>query len=97
MNISGVRPSNGFYDDNIIRKRLDVNPIPQDTRTKGFGEGPAASVEISKEGMMASKKEVIKAVSDMEKDTAIHRYQYFVQSNPSVESPSVRGTENFSL
>jgi hypothetical protein len=43
--------------------------------------------------------DVAKAVNDMEKDSAIHRYQYFVQAKPEANAPKpeVRRTENFSL
>lgn len=105
MNLSGIRPSMGFYDDNSIKNRPDINPIPveqpvEDTAkdaTKQFGKGPAATVEISREGIAAVKNNIEKAVNDMEEDTTIHQYQYFVQEKPAIDSSSVRGLENFSL
>ena len=46
-----------------------------------------------------SKLDIEKAVNDMKKDTAIHRYQYFVQNKKAGEdSPTtIRGAEDFSL
>ena len=105
MNLSGIRPSMGFYDDNSIKNIPEINPIPvgkpvdetEKEAAKSFGEGPAATVEISREGIMAVKKSVEKAVNDMEEDTTIHQYQYFVQEKPAIDSSSARGLENFSL
>ena len=105
MNLSGIRPSMGFYDDNSIKNRPEINPIPVEKPVdetekevaKSFGKGPAATVEISREGMVAVKKSVEKAVNDMEEDTTSHQYQYFVQEKPAIDSSSVRGLENFSL
>ena len=105
MNLSGIRPSMEFYDNSSIRNRLDINPIPveqpveditKDT-TKTFGDEPAATVEIRYEGFVEVKKNVEKAISDMEEDTTIHQYQYFVQERPVIDSSSFRGLENFSL
>ncbi|SDB21261.1 hypothetical protein SAMN02910298_01011 [Pseudobutyrivibrio sp. YE44] len=95
MNVSGIRPSNGFYEDNQVKFRPEFNPIPSEDKIP-FGQGPAASVELSREGLIAAKKQVEKAVSNMKEDTAIHRYQYFVQNKES-QQPSVRGAENFTL
>ena len=96
MNISGIRPADGFYDNSIPRIRRELEKAPVEEQVAEFGKGPAASLEISDEGMVASKKEVIKAVKDMEQDTQIHRYQYFGQNKPA-EAPVIRGTENFTL
>ena len=98
MNVSGIRPSDGFYENNQTKFRPEFNPIPTEEKLR-FGEGPSASVEISKEGFVVAKKQVEKAVSDMEEDSVIHRYQYFVHNKSEVTAnpTQVRGTENFSL
>lgn len=105
MNLSGIRPSVGFYENNPIKTRPEINPIPEDQSSDnkqqrlshGFGDEPAATVEISREGMSAVKKNVDQAVSNMEKDTTLHRYQYFVKDRPTPDTAPVRGLENFSL
>ena len=97
MNISGIRPSYGFYENNQIKFRPQINPMLTEEKVSSFGQGPAASVEISEQGMLASKNQVAKAVSNMEQDTAIHRYQYFVQNKQAAGDTSVRSAENFSL
>ncbi|QFJ54415.1 hypothetical protein [Pseudobutyrivibrio xylanivorans] len=97
MNISGIRPSVGFYENNPIKNIPPVNQVPVEEKQASFGSEPAAVVEISEVGLAASKHQVAKAVSNMEQDKAIHRYQYFVQSKPAVENTTVRGSENFVL
>ncbi len=97
MNISGIRPSDGFYDNNNVSKiRRELGQAQAEERVNDYGRGPAASVEISDEGLNASKKQVVKAVKDMEQDTPIHRYQYFVK-NKINEEVTTRGAENFTL
>ncbi len=107
MNLSGIRPSIGFYDNNPIKTRPEINPIPaeptpdtqqqQQRQAQGFGDEPAATVEISREGIIAVKKNVEKAVSDMERDTTLHQYQYFVKDKPAADVAVERQIEYFSL
>lgn len=103
MNLSGIRPSMGFYDDNTIKNRPEINSIPaertaeESAKESAFGNQPAAVVEINNDGFIAAKKSIEKAVTDMKEDTSIHQYQYFVQEKPPIDSSSVRGFENFSL
>ena len=58
-------------------------------------------VTYSMKGAEADIKslDVEKAVSAMEKDTALHQYQYFVGNQPtaSLADVAVRGAENFTL
>ena len=56
----------------------------------------AASLSISEAGKVAAKN-IAKAVGDMEKDTAIHRYQYLVKTNTEVAKADDKGLENFTL
>ncbi len=105
MNISGIRPSEGFYDNNTMRIRSEMGNmnIEQQEAEKQKNlpfDGPSVEVEISNEGFARVKSANIeRAVSNMEQDTAIHRYQYFVQSKdePSQKSSEIRGNENFTL
>ncbi len=105
MNISGIRPQVGFYDNNSMKVRPEISPIPSEQvvpekeqkQPQGFGEGPAATVELSQAGVSAAKRNIERAVSDMEKDTAIHRYQYFVKKKPAEDDSAIRGNENFTL
>ncbi|SEK95693.1 hypothetical protein SAMN02910377_02284 [Pseudobutyrivibrio ruminis] len=129
MNISGIRPSIGFYDQNSIRIRPElssmsveetVTDIPEESSSASVTEEDIAAARSNqtfgsydfatqyKPGTVYDMKgsdsdikslDVEKAVSDMEKDSAIHRYQYFVanKATSTTETTPVRGTENFSL
>ena len=100
MNISGIRPSDGFYDNKIRKYGPELNAAinasleNQDTASN-YDRDVAASLTISEAGKAADKK-VEKAVINMEKDTTIHRYQYFVQNKPSTDNQD-KELENFSL
>ncbi|MCR4695639.1 MAG: hypothetical protein K5773_10035 [Pseudobutyrivibrio sp.] len=130
MNISGIRPYMGFYDQNFIRIRPDL-PIHEASPVSESEKTSPAKPEISEEeilearagqtfgaydyasqykpGQVYSMKgedsdlnslDVIKAVSDMEKDVAIQQYQFFVsdKKTPSVTSSKpVADLENFAL
>jgi len=129
MNISGIRPSVGFYNENSIMFRPEFSSLALDEaqeesladssisslseedikavrEKQTFGSYDFASqykpdVTYDLKGVDSDIKslDVEKAVSDMQKDSAIHRYQYFVQNKPSstVTDSTVSGTENFSL
>lgn len=133
MNISGIRPSSGFYDQNSIRFKqelgLDITEdskaaedngtvaegyqvqltdkaVEEARKNQTFGSydfasqyKPGEAHELKGADSDLKKLDVEKAVSDMKKDTAIHRYQYFVQSKKTEggNSQQVRGTEDFSL
>ncbi len=128
MNISGIRPSIGFYDQNSIRIRQELGalPIEEPVEVTPVQEKPSISEEDIANARKAqtfgaydfasqykpgevhelkgadsdiNSLDVKKAVSDMEKDSVIHRYQYFVKGKPNqeTESVAVRGTENFTL
>ncbi len=129
MNISGIRPSVGFYEQNSIKFRPEFSSLSVEDATSDVQEAKTTSQvtddEIAearsnqtfgsydfasqyKPGVVHEMKgadsdikslDVEKAVSDMEKDSAIHRYQYFVQNKTTVPSETVeiRGSENFSL
>ncbi len=103
MNISGIRPADGFYEKNT-NKALPEISTPA-ANEKVLEENPtiekndrdvAASLSISEAGKVAAKN-IAKAVGDMEKDTVIHRYQYLVKTNPEVSEDENRGLENFTL
>lgn len=129
MNISGIRPSIGFYDQNSIRIRPELSSMSVEEVTPVVPE-ENASASVSEEEIAAARSgqtfgsydfasqykpgtvhemkgvdsdikslDVEKAVSDMQKDSAIHRYQYFVQNKPNQNSETspIRGSENFTL
>ena len=132
MNISGIRPAMGFYDQNSIRFRPEFGSmsIEEEIAPAIPSEEEASTSVISDEEIASARKgqtfgsydfasqykpgavhnlkgvdsdikslDVEKAVSDMQKDSAIHRYQYFVQNKPNngLDSSATRGTENFTL
>ena len=103
MNISGIRPSDGFYEKNIKKIGPEIsspitenNQLEEEKNPTIIDRDVAASLSISKEGKAASKN-IEKAVINMEKDTSIHRYQRFIQNIPAPEKEDNRGLENFSL
>lgn len=130
MNISGIRPSLGFYDQNLIRFNPELGIAPmeeapavapveessspaltdEEIATARHGQTfgsydfasqykPDSTYELKGADSDIKSLDVEKAVSDMEKDSAIHRYQYFVQNKSEVTAnpTQVRGNENFSL
>ena len=131
MNISGIRPSIGFYDQNSIRINPELGISPEEeVASEVASEEISSTSVISDEEVAAARKgqtfgsydfasqykpgsqydlkgvdsdikslDVEKAVSNMQKDSAIHRYQYFVQNKPnqSSQTSQARGTEDFSL
>lgn len=131
MNISGIRPSIGFYDYNSIKIRpeasvdslamdeqapslavpsSDVSTVSDDdiaaARSKQtFGTydfasqyKPGESFELKGVDSDINSLDVERAVSDMQKDSAIQQYQYFVNpATQAAETASVRGAEDFSL
>lgn len=104
MNISGIRPSDGFYDNNIKKLGAEMaSPIVDNKPSElenlpesNIDKDTAASLTISNIGKAAAKN-IEKAVINMEKDTAIHRYQYLIQDKPEVSTDEDRGLENFTL
>ena len=104
MNISGIRPADGFYEKNIRKIGAESTAPVEETKPVEAVEAPApsydkdiaASLTISDAGKAAAKN-IKLAVSNMEKDTVIHRYQYFVKDKQSNPAPQDRGLENFSL
>ena len=104
MNISGIRPSDGFYEKNINTKAgsavsstgNEKKPAEEKSSALGYDRDVAASLTISRAGKIAAGK-VKQAVSDMEKDTTLHRYQYFVQNKSATTGEGTKGMENFSL
>ncbi|SFN62671.1 hypothetical protein SAMN04487831_102205 [Pseudobutyrivibrio sp. UC1225] len=102
MNISGIRPSDGFYEKNINKAVSGMISSAADSKVEegiqvaGNDRDIAASLSISEAGKVAAKN-IAKAVGDMEKDTAIHRYQYLVKTNTEVAKADDKGLENFTL
>ena len=130
MNISGIRPVDGFYNYNSIlnssilpvgdSKLDEVRPAQQvekeayskasitqeeidKARAKQtFGAydyanqyDPSATYSLKGKDSELKNLDVEKAISDMQKDQAIHQYQYFV-GNKENNTFSV-GVEDFSL
>lgn len=104
MNISGIRPADGFYEKNTNKVLPEIStPVTDDKvlteenlTTENKDRDVAASLSISEAGKVAAKN-IAKAVGDMEKDTVIHRYQYLVKTNPDISEDENRGLENFTL
>ncbi len=129
MNISGIRPSIGFYDQNSIRIRQELGALPVEEPVEVAPNTDATS-SVTEEEIASARKgqtfgaydfasqykpgevhelkgadsdinslDVKKAVIDMEKDSVIHRYQYFVKGKANQESQAqdIRGIEDFSL
>ncbi len=124
MNISGIRPVDGFYDYNRIMSiapvaeppkseaEVEVKPVKSGpsqeeidaARAKQtFGQydyaaqyDPTASYGLKGERSELKSLDVEKAISDMEKDQAIHQYQYFVGDKQQAGT-TVSRFENFSL
>ncbi len=129
MNVSGIRPSIGFYDSNSIEFRQDIgstsidnseasasleltstsvkdDDIAQARKSQTFGAydfasqyKPGESFELKGVDSDIKSLDVERAVSDMQKDSVIHRYQYFVQNKLSQNSDysANKSTEDFSL
>lgn len=130
MNISGIRPVDGFYNYNSILNSSilpvgdsnleEIRPnsqveekadskvsITQEEIDKArakqtFGAydyanqyDPTATYSLKGKDSELKNLDVEKAISDMQKDQAIHQYQYFV-GNRENQSFSV-GVEDFSL
>ena len=129
MNISGIRPSIGFYDYNSMRIRQELGSmaVEEPEEEALVEENPTTSV--SEEDIVAARKsqtfgsydfatqykpgesyelkgadsdikslDVEKAVSSMQKDSIIHRYQYFVQSKPTEKPAETNSSvEDFKL
>ena len=128
MNISGIRPLNGFYDYNQI-KPVSTEPISNPEEAVQKVQPQAEPIKVSDEEIAAAKSkqtfgaydyaeqykpgvpysmkgsesdiralDVEKAVNDMQKDVALHQYQYFVKDAMASEATaSARGSENFTL
>ncbi|CBK73884.1 hypothetical protein CIY_10280 [Butyrivibrio fibrisolvens 16/4] len=104
MNISGIRPSNGFYEKNSRKiggpesssPVEETKPVEDIAPVINNDRDVAASLTISDAGKAAAKN-IKNAVINMEKDTSIHRYQYFVKDRQNIASSDDKGLENFSL
>ncbi len=104
MNISGIRPSNGFYEKNSRKigglesssPVEETKPVEEIAPVINNDRDVAASLTISDAGKAAAKN-IKNAVTNMEKDTSIHRYQYFVKDRQNIASSDDKGLENFSL
>lgn len=129
MNISGIRPVDGFYDYNRIMslqvmpvREVEANNAIQVLPTKEatvdevseeeinqakakqtFGAydfanqyDPSATYSLKGEKSELKNLDVEKAISDMQKDQAIHQYQYFV-GNKNKEAEVIMQMENFAL
>ena len=127
MNISGIRPSLGFYDYNSIRIRQELGMAPVDEpveetpvedSTSGISDEeiaasreaqtfgaydfasqykPGESFDLKGADSDIKSLDVEKAVSSMQKDSLIHRYQYFVQNKTPQEQQVKPAVEDFKL
>ena len=105
MNISGIRPADGFYEKSLNKVSTEKSSPVVDNKsldeelqqTSGYNRDAAASLTISEAGKAAAKN-IAKAVINMENDTIIHRYQYLVQNKSAITETQDKGElENFSL
>lgn len=129
MNISGIRPLGGFYDNNSITIQSHglatksaapaISVASSDSQSPAslpdaysesrsrqtFGKYDYASQykpnqTFSLKGADSSLEslDVSTAVDSMQRDSALHQYQYFVTASAvSADTPSIRGSENFTL
>ncbi|MCF0131859.1 MAG: hypothetical protein HUJ71_09005 [Pseudobutyrivibrio sp.] len=131
MNISGIRPSIGFYDYNSIRPvqrpqesvpeikpveqvehkkpQITEEEISQAREKQTFGAydyattyNPDETFEMKGADSDINSLDVEKAVNDMQKDSMLRQYQYFI-GNQAVDTTAdslvgtIRGSEDFSL
>ena len=134
MNISGIRPSVGFYSAGsiaAIRQAAEVRQPEVETQAKTpekqeideealaakrsaarakqtFGAydyanqyRPEDSISNVRVGNIRSN-DVERAINDMQKDNALHQYQYFVKEGAveraaDVSAVTLRGGEDFTL
>ena len=129
MNISGIRPSIGFYDYNSMRIRQELGSMAVEEPEEEVLVEENPTTSVSEEDIVAARKsqtfgsydfasqykpgesyelkgaesdikslDVEKAVSSMQKDSIIHRYQYFVQSKPTEKTAETNSSfEDFKL
>ena len=129
MNISGIRPSIGFYDYNSMRIRQELGSMAVEEPEEELLVEENPTTSVSEEDIVAARKsqtfgsydfasqykpgesyelkgaesdikslDVEKAVSSMQKDSIIHRYQYFVQSKPTEKAAETNSSvEDFKL
>ncbi|MCR5580850.1 MAG: hypothetical protein K6F66_04615 [Pseudobutyrivibrio sp.] len=130
MNISGIRPSVGFYDEKSLRIIPEYNIEETGNNAKTTNENTTIEASITQEEIDMARKgqtfgsyefagqfnpnetysmkgadsdikslDVEKAVSDMELDTAIQQYQYFVKgpADTSAQPLPPDNMEDFSL
>lgn len=103
MNISGIRPADGFYEKNIRKIGTEASVPVEETKpveaaapVSNYERDIPASLTISDAGKAAARN-IKLAVSNMQEDTAIHRYQYFVKDRQNKQVNDDKGLENFSL
>lgn len=136
MNVSGIRPYQGFYNYNSKRvQQLQQELLAVEQEAGSKEKLPEEKTELAAQGVETSKKaaprqnytsadyakeydpgavydkkdkevslsmlDVEKAVSDLDKDQVLRRYQYFVDSakepGPVVSPMAFRRQENFDL
>jgi len=129
MNVSGVRPYDGFYQYNSIRlnelrnqqiaasettvaKPVEAevepkvtSPSPEVRQAQTFSSfdmaqqyNPNETFDLKGVDSDIDSLDVQKAVSDLDKDSMLQQYQYFVDSNAQdVGSAALRMNENFML
>ena len=101
MNISGIRPSLGFYSYNSIKIDELRN---QQLAVTAQGYQPDETYELKGAESDISKLDVEKTMSDLEKDKVLEQYQYFVGDQAhaiaidmNTENKIPRSGENFVL
>ena len=97
MNISGIRPYTGFYEnriENTYRPELQVRePKVEDQAEKKQPEPETGVIYESKR-----PEALTQALSEMKEDRVLQQYQFFAKSLSSYDpSLAVISGENFSL
>lgn len=111
MNISGIRPSEGFYSYNSIRLNelrnsqiMRSKQAVDDTASQQAFADDTADYEAARARQSFTSLDVTKAVSDLDKDKVLQQYQHFVGSadgtamqQAALNEQINRETENFIL
>ncbi len=96
MNISGIRPYNGFYENKIPNNLPVEHQLPEHGK-----ENLAAKDTAAESGVVYETKRpeaLTRALSDMKEDRVLQQYQFFAKGLSSYDpSLAVISGENFNL
>ena len=95
MEISKIRPYEGYYDNSIGRVTGNSGSDQISNPIENFSTGKMQSVKPEQKQTFGAVEyadsdirslDVQKAVSDMKKDEVLHQYQFFVGHSASAET-----------